>query len=215
MLCDAAQVRLPSLAWGEAGYHPMWHEPGWLHQQHRLPSASCDSVRFAQFCLLSQRSREMCPTLLSLLSLGESRNTWLKQVPVEIGGSSHHWPGSLHESAKTVGSIGTSHIWHAFPSRIPCESEDLGSCEWSSLSLISLLSRAVWLIQMTLRDRGETCVSTVRAACPVDPTSSYWPWYSSSLSPEVRPALDSTWRDNVKSASWELGPLSAISIMSQ
>ena len=194
MLCDAAQVRLPSLAWGEAGYHPMWHEPGWLHQQHRLPSASCDSVRFAQFCLLSQRSREMCPTLLSLLSLGESRNTWLKRVPVEIGGSSHHWPGSLHESAKTVGSIGTSHIWHAFPSRIPCESEDLGSCEWSSLSLISLLSRAFKAYSEDKWGLGwERCVSTVRALCPMDPRS--------PLSPEVSLALDSGREGTV----WSLG----------
>ncbi|XDA83888.1 hypothetical protein R6Z07M_013741 [Ovis aries] len=38
-------------------------------QQHHPPSASCDSVSFAQLCLLSHRSRAMCPRFLSLLSL--------------------------------------------------------------------------------------------------------------------------------------------------
>ena len=129
VLRDAAQVRLPSLVWEEAGHLPMWHEPGWIYQ-HRPPSASCDSVSFAQFCLLSHRSRAMCPTLLSLLSLGESRKTQSERVMVEIGGSSHHWPCSLHEGTKTMGSIGTSHLWRGFSSRVLCQSQDLGSCGW-------------------------------------------------------------------------------------
>ena len=53
-------------------------------------SASCDSVSFAQFCLLSHRSRAMRPTLLSLLSLGESGKTQSERVMVKIGGSLHH-----------------------------------------------------------------------------------------------------------------------------
>ena len=45
-------------------------------------------------------------------------------------GSSQHWPGSLDKGAGSMGSIRTSHLWRAFPSRILCESEDLGSCGW-------------------------------------------------------------------------------------
>ena len=58
-------------------------------------------------------------------------------------------------------------------------------------SLISLLSKAVVADADDTWGWGETPVSTVRAACPVDPRSSYWPSLSSSLSPEVSPALDS------------------------
>ena len=213
MLSDVAQVRFPCLAWEEAGHHPTWHEPGWLYQQHRPPSASCDSVSFAQFCLLSHRSRAMCPTLLSLLSLGESRKTRLERVMVEIGGSLHHWPGSLHEGAKSMGSIRTSHLWHAYPSRILCESEDLGSCGWALPSLISLLSRAVGADADDSGGWGETPVSTVRAVCPVDPRSSYWPWYSSSLSPEVSPGLDLDLKGQCEVWELEVGLLSAISLM--
>ena len=61
----------------------------------------------------------------------------------------------------------------------------------SSPSLISLLSRAVVADADDTRGRGKTRVSTVRAAYPVDSRSSYWPWYPSSPSPEVSPALDS------------------------
>ena len=45
----------------------------------------------------------------------------------------------------------------------------------SSPSLISLLSRAVGADADDTEGWGETPVSTVRAACPVDPKSSYWP----------------------------------------
>ena len=63
----------------------------------------------------------------------ESR--WVRKDPVGEGyggnrGYSRHWPGSLDEGARTVGSTGTSHLWRAIPSRILCESEDLGSCGW-------------------------------------------------------------------------------------
>ena len=58
-------------------------------------------------------------------------------------------------------------------------------------SLISLLSRAFPADADDTGGWGELPVSTVRAPCPVDPRSSYWPSLSSSLSPEVSPALDS------------------------
>ena len=130
MLRDVVQVRLPSLALrrGWPPSHVTWTRltvPTTL-----TASASCDSVSFAHFCLRPHRSRAMCPTLLSLLSLGESRKTRLERVMVEIRRSSHHWPGSLHEGATSVGSIGISHLWRVFPFRILCESEDLGSCGW-------------------------------------------------------------------------------------
>ena len=83
----------------KSDFHP-WHEkrlaivPCDMNQadctKTLTASASCDSVRFAQFCLLSHSSRAMCPTLLSLLSLGESRKTRLERVMVEIRRSSHH-----------------------------------------------------------------------------------------------------------------------------
>ena len=63
----------------------------------------------------------------------ESQWVWKDLVGEVYGGnrgSPHHWPGSLDEGAGSVGSIGTSHLWRAFPSRILCESEDLGSCGW-------------------------------------------------------------------------------------
>ena len=45
----------------------------------------------------------------------------------------------------------------------------------SSPSLISLLSKAVVADADDTWGWGETPVSTVRAVCPVDPRSSYWP----------------------------------------
>ena len=126
--CVSGQTFIPDVRRGWPSSHVTWTR---LTVPTALTaSASCHSVSFAQFCLPSHRSRAMCPTLLSLLSLGESRKTRLERVMVEIRRSSHHWPGSLHKGAKTVGSIRTSHIWRAFPSRILCESEDLGSCGW-------------------------------------------------------------------------------------
>ena len=192
VLRDAAQVRLPSLAWEEAGHLPMWHEPGEMYQ-HRPPSA--------QFCLLSHRSRAMCPTLLSLLSLSESRKTRLERVMVEIGGSSNHWPGSLHEGARSVGSIGTSHLWCGFLLGFCVSLRIWAAVGESSPSLISLLSRVVGADADDTGGWGESPVDAVRAMCPVDPRSSYWPWYSSSLSPEVSPPLDS----GPEGTLWSLG----------
>ena len=87
----------------KSDFHP-WHEkrlaivPCDMNQadctKTLTASASCDSVRFAQFCLLSHSSRAMCPTLLSLLSLGEFGKTESERLMVEIGGSSHHRPDS-------------------------------------------------------------------------------------------------------------------------
>ena len=45
----------------------------------------------------------------------------------------------------------------------------------SSPSLISLFNRALGADADDTGGWGETPVSTVRAACPVDPRSSYWP----------------------------------------
>ena len=126
--CGSGQTSMPGMRRDWPSSHVTWPK---LTEPIKPPaSASCDSVSFAQFCLLSHRSRAMCPTLLSLLSLGESRKTQSERVMVETGGSSHHWPGSLDEGARSVGSIRTSLLWHAFPSRILCESEELGSCGW-------------------------------------------------------------------------------------
>ena len=55
----------------------------------RLPHPVTQSALLSSASCLTE-AEPCAPTLLSLLSLGESRNTWLKQVPVEIGGSSHH-----------------------------------------------------------------------------------------------------------------------------
>ena len=126
--CGSGQTSIPGVRRGWPSSHVTWARL--TVPTARPASASCDSVSFAQFCLLSHRSRAMRPTLLSLLSLGESGKTQSERVMVEIGGSSHHWPGSLDEGARSVGSIRTSHLWQAFPSRILCESEDLGSCGW-------------------------------------------------------------------------------------
>ena len=125
--CGSSQSSIPGVRRGWLSSHVTWPR-----QTVSTPpaSASCDSVSFAQLCLLSQRSRAMRPTLLSLLSLGESRKTRSERVMVEIGRSSHHWPGSLDEGAGSMGSITTSNLWHAFLSRILCESEDLGNCRW-------------------------------------------------------------------------------------
>ena len=101
------------MMWLKSDFHP-WREKrlaifpsdmSQADQQHHPPSASCDSVSFAQLCLLSHRSRATCPTLLSHLSLGESGKTRLERAMVEIGGPSHHCPGSLDEGARSMGSI--------------------------------------------------------------------------------------------------------------
>ena len=50
----------------------------------RPPSASCDSVSFAQSSLLIHRSRAMWPTLLSLLSLGAYEKPSLSAWPSPV-----------------------------------------------------------------------------------------------------------------------------------
>ena len=83
----------------------------------------------------------------------------------------------------------------------------------SSPSLISPLSRAVGADAEDTGGRGETRVGTVRAACPVDPRSSYWPC-THLHSPQW---LAQLWtldlKGHSKSSRRVLGPLSAISIM--
>ena len=140
--CGSGQTSIPGVRKGWPSSHVTW--PRLTVTTTPPASASCASVSFAQFCLLSHRSRAMCPTLLSLLSLGESRKTQSERVMVETGGSSHHWPGSLDEGARSVGSIRTSHFWQAFPSRILCESEDLGSCEWVLLIPYFSVEQSSW-----------------------------------------------------------------------
>ena len=110
----------------------------------------------------------------------ESR--WVRKDPVGEGyggnrGSSRHWPGSLDEGARSVGSIGTSHLWRAIPSRILSESEDLGSCGWVLPIPISVLSRAGGTEADDTGGQGETPVSTVRAVYPVGPRSPDWHFY--------------------------------------
>ena len=82
-----------------------------------------------------------------------------------------------------------------------------------SPSLISLLSKAVVADADDTWGWGETPVSTVRAACPVDPRSSYWPC-THLHSPQW---LAQLWTLDLKghseSSGRVLGPLSAISVM--
>ena len=55
LLIDVAQVRLPSLVWEEAGHLPMWHEPGWLYQQHRpLPHPVTQSALLSSAAHLTE-----------------------------------------------------------------------------------------------------------------------------------------------------------------
>ena len=146
-----------------------------LTDRHLLPSASCDSVSFAQSCLLPHRSRAMWPTLLSLLSLGESGKTQQERFIVEIrglhttdqvpwmrvqgaGGPSGQ---AISDGVFLLGFCVSLRIWAA-----------VGE---SSPSLISVLSRAGGAEADDTEGQGETAVSTVRAVCPVDPRSCYWP----------------------------------------
>ena len=199
--CGSGQTSIPGVRRGWPSSHVTWTR---LTVPTALTaSASCDSVSFAQFCLLSHRSRAMCPTLLSLLSLGESRKTRLERVMVEIRRSSHHWLGSLHEGAKIVGAIGQAISDVLFLLGFCASLRTWAAVGESFPSLISLLSSAVVADADDTGGWGENLVSTVRAACPVEPRSSYWPWYSSSLSPEVSSGLTLDLKAHYE--VWELG----------
>ena len=125
--CSSGQTSIPGVRRGWPSSHVTWPR-----QTVSTPpaSASCGSVSFAQFCLLSHRSRAMRPTLLSLLSLGESRKIGRRGLWLKLGGP-HTTDQVLWMRVQgSVQSIRTSNLWHAFPSRILCESEDLASCGW-------------------------------------------------------------------------------------
>ena len=114
----------------------------------------------------------MWPRLLSLLSLGESGKTWQERFMVEIGG--------LHTTdqvpwMRVQGAGGPS--GQAISDRLFL----LGFCVslriWaavgeSSPPLVSVLSRAGGAEADDTGGQGETPVSTVKAACPVNPRSS-------------------------------------------
>ena len=163
--------RLPSLAWEEAYHLPLWPAPGWLYEHH-LPSASCDSVSFAQSCPLPHRSRAMWPTLLSLLSHSESETTRQERFMVEIWGlhTTDQVPwmrvqGAGGPSGQAI-SDGFFLLGFSVSLRI------WATVGESSPSLISMLSRAGGAEADDTGGQGETPVSTVRATCPVDPRSS-------------------------------------------
>ena len=212
-----------SVMWLRSDFHA-WHEkrlaiiPRDMNQADctnsttRLPHPVTLSALLSSASCLTEAEPCAPHSSASWVSVSPERHGW-RGLWWKSGGSLHHWPGSLHEGAKSMGSIRTSHLWHAYPSRILCKSEDLGSCGWALPSLISLLSRAVGADADDPGGWRETPVSTVRAVCPVDPRSSYWHWYSSSLSPEVSPGLDLDLKAQCEVWELEVGPLSAISLM--
>ena len=117
----------------------------------------------------------MRPTLLSLLSLGESRKIGRRGLWLKLGGPHTTdqvlwmrvhgvwgpWGQAISDMVFLLGFCVSLRIWPA-----------VGE---SSPSLIFLLSRAVGADADETGGWGETPVSTVRAACRVDPRSSYWP----------------------------------------
>ena len=95
------------------------------------------------------------------------------------------------EGARNVGSIRTSHLWQGFPSRILCESEDLGSCGWVLPIPYFSVEQSSWGWCRGHWGTGVRPLSVQREPRALWIPYLFWPWYSSSLSPEVSPSLDS------------------------
>lgn len=115
----------------------------------------------------------MYSTLLSHLSLCESRKTRLERVMVDIGGPCTTDQVPCMRVQRVCGPSGQA-ISDLFFLLGFCVSPRIWAAVGeSSQSLISLLSTAVGT---DADDTGvELPVSTVTAACPVDPRSSYLP----------------------------------------
>ena len=191
VLSDVAQVRLPSLAWEEAGRLPMWHEPA-----DCTNSTACLPHPVTQSALLSCTFRlteaEPCAphSSASWVSVSPERHSqrglWCKS-----GGPCTTEQVPWIEGARNVGSIRTSHLWQGFPSRILCESEDLGSCGWVLPIPYFSVEQSSWGWC-----RGHWGTRVRPLSVQWEPRALwipylFWPWYSSSLSPEISPGLDS------------------------
>ena len=175
VLHDAAQVRLPSLEWEEAGHLPMWHDPGRLYQHRPLPHPVTRSALLSSASCLTEA--EPCAP--------HSSASWVWVSPERSVGEGYGWNWEVLTPLTRFSGWGCKGACSPSGQAISDMLFLLGFCVslriWpavgeSSPSLIFLLSRAVGADADETGGWGETPVSTVRAACRVDPRSSYWPW---------------------------------------